>query len=154
MYRSQSRARASVARSHEAEAPGARDEPTLLRGLRDHVRAALSCIVLVGALAGPLTSVHAQQSDPPASLERVRVALQRPQTLGGALIPPEPEERRLGPLTFAPPETRGEFVRVRVPVGALAGRLTHSISAARHRRAERAARVEVARVAVELPKAQ
>lgn len=123
------------------------------RPLRRLVRAYAARIALIGALACPLTPLHAQQSDSPPSLERVRVALQRPQSLSGAVIPPEPEERRLGPLTFAPPKTRGEFVRVRVPVGALVGRLTHSIAAAHHRRAERAAREEVARVRAELQKA-
>lgn len=141
---------------HRANLPDISEQrnPIARRPLRPLVRTFPAAIVLIGALACPLSPVNAQQSDSPGSLERVRVALQRPQSLTGGLNPPALDERRIGPLTFAPPEARGEFVRVRVPVGALVGRLTHSIAAARHRRAERAARVEVASVRAELQKAQ
>ena len=119
-------------------------------------------MVVIAALACPygLTVVKAQEASvspsSSASLERVRVALQQQPSplIVGPLIPLPPDERRFGILTFLPPDTRGEFVRVRVPIGALVSGVTHSIATTQHRRAERAAREDVAKALEEFRKAQ
>ena len=111
-----------------------------------------SLIVLVlAALPWPhaLTVLRAQEANSPppsAPLERIRAALKdQPSRLTvGPMVPIPPDERRFGILTFVPPDTRGEFVRVRVPVGALVTSVTRSIARAQRRRAEKAARGEVA----------
>jgi hypothetical protein len=54
--------------------------------------------------------------------------------------PPAPREFRLGVLTFVPPDARGQFVAVRIPVGALAAHAFQSIAAGQRRRATNAAR--------------
>jgi hypothetical protein len=119
-------------------------------------------IVVIAALACPyaLTVVKAQEVDSPpssASLERVRVALQQRQPsplIVGPMVPIPPDEWRFGILTFLPPDTRGEFVRVRVPIGALVSGVAHSIAATQHHRAEKAAREDVAKALEEFRKAQ
>src|ERR1700736_5602097 len=121
------------------------------------MNAARTVLVFMTALVGGVISVRAQQSEPSsASLDRMRAALQSPQpitiTSDGVplLVPIKPDEFRLGVLTFAPPDTPGQLVSIRVPVGALASRVAHSIAAAQHRHAERAARNEVAKALVEV----
>jgi hypothetical protein len=102
----------------------------------------IAAIAFLCVTAGPGTSLAGQQ--PPSSalsLERVRLALQSQAEIQ---IAPEPE-RKLGVLTLVPPTTRGEIVRVRVPIGELVSRAGHAISKARRNRAERAARDEVTR---------
>ena len=105
-----------------------------------------------------MTSVRAQETNSPSSpaLERVRVALQErqpsPLTVG-PMVPIPPDGRRFGILTVLPPETRGEFVLVRVPVGALVRGMAHSIATTQRRRAERVAREEVARALEDFRKA-
>jgi hypothetical protein len=119
-------------------------------------------VVVIAALvcSYSLTEVGAQEVNSPsssASLERVRVALQQREPsplIVGPLIPLSPDERRFGIFAFLPPDTRGEFVRVRVPVGALVSGVAHSIAATRHHRAEKAAREDVAKALEEFRKAQ
>ncbi len=119
-------------------------------------------VVVIAALACScsLTVVEAQEVNSPsssASLERVRVALQQREPsplIVGPLIPLSPDEWRFGILAFLPPDTRGEFVRVRVPIGALVSGVAHSIAATRHHRAEKAAREDVAKALEEFRKAQ
>jgi hypothetical protein len=119
-------------------------------------------IVVLAALACPqnLTAVNAQDVSSPsssASLERVRVALQQREPsplIVGPMLPIPPDERRFGILTFLPPDTRGEFVRVRVPIGALVSGAARSIATAQHHRAEKAAREDVASALEEFRKAQ
>lgn len=115
-------------------------------------------VAVLAALACP-HAIRAQEANSPpspASLERVRVALKdRPSPLTiGPMVPIPPDERRFGILTFVPPNTRGEFVRIRVPVGALITGVAKSITASQHRRAENAARGEVAKALDEFRKAQ
>jgi hypothetical protein len=124
------------------------------------LNAPLAVLVVITALAGSVISVRAQQSEPSsAALERIRAALQSPQqpiSSDGVplFVPIKPDEFRLGVLTFVPPDTPGQFVSIRVPVGALASRAVHSIAGAQHRRAERAARNEVAKALAEFQQAQ
>jgi len=129
------------------------------QGTLNAVRALL---VVSTALFGGIISVRAQQSEPSApsdaSLKRIRDALQSPQHLisdGVPLIAPgKPDEVQLGVLTFLPPDTPGHALDVRVPVGALVSRAAHAIVAAHHRRAESAARDEVAKALAEFQRSQ
>ncbi len=119
-------------------------------------------IAVLAALASPcsLALVQAQEVAAPsssASQERIRVALQqRPPSplIVGPMVPIPPDGRRFGILTFLPPDTRGQFVRVGVPIGALGSGVAHSMAATQHRHAERAAREDVARALEEFRKGQ
>lgn len=89
----------------------------------------------------------------------MRVALQsaQPSKIRGEtplFVAAAKEVWPLGILTIVPPESSGEFVRVRVPIGALIGRASDSIATAQHRRAEKAARDEVAKALAEFQRAQ
>ena len=100
-----------------------------------------------------------EAASPPstASLERVRVALKEQQPspfIVGPMVPMPPDEWRFGILTFLPPDTRGEFARVSVPVGALVSGGAHSMASTQRRRAQKAARKEVARAHEEFLKAR
>ena len=103
--------------------------------------AGVGCLVLIVGLA----TLEARQSDP--STERIRRGLQKQQV--SMDIPPivaVPDERlRFGILTLEVPDTRGEFIKVSVPVGELTTRLTRKISQARYQRRERKARETVER---------
>jgi hypothetical protein len=95
-------------------------------------------------------SAEAQQPNPPTSIERVWLGLQRPQQQPGLNIPTlpswmDPGPRRLGILTLLPPQANGGLIRVAVPVGDLAARAARAVSSARHRRAERRASERVQR---------
>jgi hypothetical protein len=95
-------------------------------------------------------SAEAQQPNPPTSIERVWLGLQRPQQQPGLNVPTlpswmDPAPRRLGMLTLLPPQTNGGLIRVAVPVGDLAARAARAVSSARHRRAERKASERVQR---------
>ncbi len=57
----------------------------------------------------------------------------------------EPGPRRFGLFTLLPPDTRGEAIKVMIPVGEIAARAAHALSNARYRRAERKAREAVRR---------
>jgi len=118
--------------------------------------------VVLAALACPytLTAVRAQEATSPrpsASLERLRTGLQErqpPPLTVDPMVAKAPDEWRLGILTFEPPRTKGEFVRVRVPVGALVSGVARSIVNTQRRRAEKAAREDVAKALEEFLKAQ
>ena len=121
--------------------------------------AVLTLLVVIMALSGGVISVRAQQSEPSAaSLKRIRDELQNPQHLISSDVPligpSKPDDVQLGILTLVPPETRGQFVSIRVPVGAFVSGAVHSIAAAQHRRAENAARDEVAKALAEFQRAQ
>jgi hypothetical protein len=84
---------------------------------------------------------------PDASLERLRLVLDRQHNLSIPFAPPPPGAvvRTFGMLSLAVPDgSRGEFVRIVLPVGDLLVRGTRAIGEARQRRAERGARAEVA----------
>jgi hypothetical protein len=109
----------------------------------------LPFVVVTALFAGPI-AVKAQQPEPPSTLiQRVQSALQSPQPsiTGEVLLAPppgKPEGWRVGVLTFLPPEAPGQFVRIGVPIGALASHAVRSVATARHRRSESAARRDVA----------
>jgi len=109
----------------------------------------LCLTAVVVALAVAPRPARAQPPGPPSSVESIRTALQSPRpstplhTPGIGLDAPPP--RHFGVLTIVPPDTRGQFVNVSLPVGDLTMRATRAVAAARYRRAERDAREEVRR---------
>jgi hypothetical protein len=118
-------------------------------------------MVFVSALVvGPMAaSVRGQQqSNPtdPESLIRIRAALaQQLVTTGSPSLfgPTVHDEWHLGVFTLLPPDTPGEFIRIRVPIGALVVRAAHSVAASQHRHAEESAHDEVVRALAALQKA-
>jgi hypothetical protein len=106
-------------------------------------------VVAIALIGGPIT-VNGQQADPSSAfIQRVQSALQSPQpSVTGQVplswVPNKPEGWRVGVFTFLTPDAQGQFVRIRVPVGALASRAVRSVAAAQHRRSESAAHGEVA----------
>lgn len=135
--------------------------------LKGQTRLAAILVALCGAV-----SLNAQQPEIKVSLfnlstERIRVALQAPQPVTGAvdsrvftsrqpndfrysLLPlsqPQPGDLRLGPLTLMQCPTL--FICVNVPAGDLVSRAAHSIVAARHRGAESAAHADVLKALAE-----
>jgi hypothetical protein len=118
---------------------------------------AIGMASLAGGLIG--ASVQAQQMSDSSDAElllRVRAALTQQQlvTTGAPSLfdGTRPVERQFGFLTFLPPDTPGEFVRVRVPIGAIVGRAAHSVAAAQRHRSESAAHDDVLRVVAALQK--
>jgi hypothetical protein len=116
-------------------------------------------LVVITGLVGEVISVRAQQSELSSASLKIRAALQSPQqpiSVDGVPVftVSKPDEFRVRVLTFLPPDAPGQFVRIRVPVGALASRAVHSIADAHHRRAENAARDDVARALAEFQRAQ
>jgi hypothetical protein len=93
-------------------------------------------------------SAEAQQANSPVSVDAIAAGLKQPHSIA---LPPAvtwipPANPRLGPLTLTAPDvSRGQFVKVVVPVGEWTTRLGRSISSARYHRRERKARVEVER---------
>ena len=98
-------------------------------------------VVLVIGLCG--SPVLAQERD--RSLERISIALQQPLPVVSETIALDPPNRRhtRGIFTLVPPETRGEVVRVSVPIGELVSQAFENLAAARQRRQEAAARRKV-----------
>ena len=113
-------------------------------------------LCIVAAVLGGVCSVRAQQ--PPASVERIRTALESPQptlSIDGVPLfgPTKPDETHWRALTFVPPDSPGQMVNIRVPVGDLVSRAAHSIATAHHHRAEKAAHAEVVKALAEFEKA-
>jgi hypothetical protein len=97
-------------------------------------------LVLVSGVAG--VNLHADQSSQPS--DRLRIALQdSPRlTIPAWTLPPA---KRLGVISIPPPQTRGEVVRMTLPIGDLTMRAARVIGNASHHRADRKARTEVQR---------
>jgi hypothetical protein len=112
--------------------------------------------VLIGSMSPSVQAQQPSDSSDPATLQKIRTALTQPQlvTTGAPSLfdGTRPDGRQFGVLTFLPPDTPGEFIRVRVPVGALVSRAAHSAAAAQHRRAEKSAHDDVIHVAAALQK--
>ena len=117
-------------------------------------------VFIVAAVLGGVHSVWAQQPEhSPVSVERTRIALESPQpplSIDGMPFfgPTKPDETHWGAVTFVPPNSPGRMVNVRVPVGGLVIRTAHSVAAAQHHRAEKAAHAEVMKALAEFEKAQ
>jgi hypothetical protein len=115
-------------------------------------------VVFVAVLG--VSSARAQQSEPTsASVARILAALRSPQqpinSDGVPLFAPsKPDDVHWGMLTFLPPDTPGQFVTIRVPIGDLVSRTVHSIAVAQHRRGENAAHAEVVKALAEFKQTQ
>ena len=114
-------------------------------------------VILVSACASDPAVAQQAEPQPSPSLDRIRASLQRQHVfLTDVTIPllvaPAADRRRFGVLTFLPPDTPGELVRIRVPIGALVSQAAHSISAARRAHAKQGARQEVARALADFQK--
>lgn len=93
-------------------------------------------LLVLGVFVGK--DLWASQSPQPN--DRLQLAIQEALRLAA---PPNAPPKRFGVFTLSPPETRGEIVRITLPVGELAMRGARAVSNARDRRAERKAREEV-----------
>jgi len=104
--------------------------------------AVLSVLVLVSVSGVASVTLHADESSQPS--DRLRIALQdSPRlTIPVWTLPPP---RRFGVMSITPPQTRGEVVRMTLPIGDLTMRAARSIENASHQRADRKARTEVQR---------
>ncbi len=108
--------------------------------------AGFACAAL---LVTGLASVQAQ-ADQSVSLEAIRKGLRISQP-SSLVVPPvvpsiPPESPRLGFLTLVPPDfTKGQMVKIAVPIGDLANRLARTISTMGRQRRERKAREAVER---------
>jgi hypothetical protein len=120
-------------------------------------------LAAIAVIVCGVASVRAQQTDGAASqdspsLKRIRAALEVPCPIGGdgasLFAPTKPKAFRLGVVTFVPPDTAGQFIAIRVPIGDIISRAAHSISAAQRRRAEKAAHAEVMKAVADFQKAQ
>jgi hypothetical protein len=104
--------------------------------------AGFGCAVVMFGVA----TVEAHQSD--QSLEAISRGLQKPQQVS-LEIPPLvaiPQDKvQLGFVTLETPDTRGEFIKLSLPVGEFATGLVRKISKARYQRRERKARETVQR---------
>lgn len=116
--------------------------------------------VLALAVAAAPALVFAQQDA--RTLERFTLALEQPrlavpvadradalraterQILGSAVFEPLAGAPAIGPLTFAAPQLRGEFVRLALPVGEYVSTGLRALAAAHQRRQAKAARRRVA----------
>jgi hypothetical protein len=128
----------------------------VLKGSLPFVRMVLLLGLVVGWMGA---SVRGQQQSNPTdseSLIRIRAALtQQLVTTGSPSLfgPAVHDEWHVGVFTLLPPNAPGEFIRVRVPIGALVVRAAHSVAASQHRRAEESAHDEVVRALATLQKA-
>jgi hypothetical protein len=96
-------------------------------------------ILVVSVCATPLL---AQERD--RSLARIDLSLQQPMPILRAVAPVESASpRKLGIFTLLPPTSRGEIVRISVPIGELVTRAFKGVATANQRRQEAAARRKV-----------
>jgi hypothetical protein len=105
-----------------------------MRALAAGLGAALICQI-------PLS---AQERD--RSLERITVALQQPAPIMEGIVTADglaPPPVKFGPFTLVPPEMRGEFIRVSVPIGEYVTKAFKGIAAVNRRHQEAAARRRV-----------
>ena len=100
----------------------------------------LTAGILVSAVCS--APVSAQERD--RSLERISLALQQPSSVGRDVTPvASAAPLKLGIFTLVPPTSRGEMIRLSVPVGELVMGAFRGVAAANHRRQEAAARRRV-----------
>lgn len=99
--------------------------------------AGLALVVLVIVFGVP-RMLEAQVDD--RSVERVRAATQRPLQLdSGSIAWTAPPPRKLGVFALEPPSTRGEILRLRLPIGELLSKGAKGVSTANQRRRESSA---------------
>jgi hypothetical protein len=96
-----------------------------------------------GILVSSVWSAPLLAQDQDRSLDRITLALQRPPLIVRDVAPVETPTPRLGIFTLLPPTSRGEMIRVSIPIGELAMRAFRGVAAATQRRQEAAARHRV-----------
>jgi hypothetical protein len=100
----------------------------------------LAAAILVSSLCS--SPQLAQERD--RSLERISLALQQPSPIVPGVAPIEgASPRQFGILTLVPPTSRGEMIRISIPIGELVTRAFRGVAAANQRRQEAAARRRV-----------
>jgi hypothetical protein len=122
-------------------------------------RRAIVAVLVTGVIGA---SAHGQQQSDAKddeSLNKIREAISRPAlviTGGPSLFEPDTtrDQWHVGVLTFLPPDTAGEFLRVQVPIGALVMKPVRAIRKAQHDRAERSAHEEVLRALADFQNAR
>lgn len=115
------------------------DQPAWLRVLVRAMRGLPVGILLSLVCSAPLL---AQERD--RSLERISLALQDPfPIVRGVAARESASKQKLRIFTLVPPISRGEMVRISVPIGELATRAFKRVAAAHQRRQEVAARRKV-----------
>ena len=103
------------------------------------MRGFAACILVSSVCSAPLL---AQERD--RSLERIVLALEQSPTIVRGVAPVDSvSPRKLGIFTLTPPTSRGEMIRVSVPIGELVTRAVRGVAVASHRRREEAARRKV-----------
>ena len=96
-------------------------------------------ILLSSVCSAPLL---AQERD--RSLERIGLALQHPSPIVRDIpLFESPSPTKLGIFTLVPPTSRGEMIRVSVPIGELVMKAFTGVATANRRRQEAAARRRV-----------
>jgi hypothetical protein len=116
-------------------------------------------LLILAVFFGGVLPVTAQDSEPSAeSLKRIRTALQDPHPLGSEGVtfraPSTPDALQWGIVTFTQPDTPGQFLSIRVPIGDLVSRAAHSIASAQRRRAQERAHADVVKALTEFREAQ
>jgi hypothetical protein len=115
------------------------DQPARRHVLLSAMRGLAAGIVVSSVCSAPLL---AQERD--RSLERISLALEQPPPIMRGVGPVESASpKKLGIFTLVPPTSRGEMVRVSIPIGELVTRAFTSVAAANQRRQEEAARRKV-----------
>ncbi|MBY0495331.1 MAG: hypothetical protein K2Y23_14055 [Cyanobacteria bacterium] len=110
---------------------------------------AVSALLLV---FGAWPASAGQQADP--ALDRIRAALSAIAE-SPAIVMTQPPVRSWGGMTMVQPDTvRGEFVRIKVPVGEITMKAARAIQRAHYHRAERKARERVDRALQDFIKQQ
>ena len=97
-----------------------------------------------GLLLSLVSWVPLAAQDRDRSLERISIALQQPVRIVRDVAPVDSgSPTRLGIFTLVPPTSRGELIRLSIPIGELVTRPFKAVAAANQRRQEAAARRRV-----------
>jgi hypothetical protein len=97
-----------------------------------------AALVLISAFSASLSAQSAEVSNAPKPLS---ISIQ--DLVDRSLYEPPPP-LKIGPFTLTEPQLRGEFIRLRIPIGEYVMRAIDGIGNANRRRKEAAARRKVA----------
>lgn len=113
----------------------------------------LAATILIAAATARVTAQQPSSSNTTSPSESSDATGAPFSLVTEGIVLPSPENIHLGVLTLAPPGPH-EIVSVRVPIGELGMRVARTIATAYHRRAEKAAREEVARALAAFERSQ
>lgn len=98
-----------------------------------------ACILVSSVCSAPLLAQERERS-----LERIAIALEQPRPIVRGVAPVDDSSpKKLGIFTLLPPTSRGEIVRVSIPIGELVTRAFTGVVAVNQRRQAEAARRKV-----------